>query len=96
MVQQCDYLLPDQYGATPEGLHDNPHPPCLLKRRHDGAHLVRGEGMFGGTRYYEWQKADQCPQPDACAEYVSCQHFLIWEIGIIEAEDRLKKEGPSA
>lgn len=93
MAERCDYCLPDYFGRI-EGLHKDVRPTCLLKEGHEGPHLIKGVDYHGNDIYYEWQKADECPEPNECEDYISCQHFDHWKVSNGKARHRLKNESP--
>lgn len=94
MAQTCDYLLPPYSGHLVEGLSDEKVVPCVLKEGHTGPHLVTAKAFSGRTLYYEWEHEKECPEPHECEDLISCDHFVIWKVGIGKAKQRLKKEGP--
>lgn len=94
MVDRCDYTLPDFFGQI-EGLHKDVHPTCLLKKGHGGPHLIKGsQPLTEVDIFYEWTQAAECPEPDECEDYISCQHFDYWRVSAYKAKKRLKAEGP--
>jgi|GEM_PF-4349568 len=88
MVERCDYVLPSYVGHHHE-LDGTTYATCRLRKGHDGAHLV-----VGAYAYIEWERAAECPEPEECREYISCQHFDFWVASLEEAIGRLVKDGP--
>ena len=98
MGNRCDYILPDYFGyiagssTDGRGNFQHEHPECLLKAAHNGPHLCR----FSDGIYIEWAQAEECPEPEECEDYASCQHFDYVEVPLEEVLQRLKQEGPSS
>lgn len=93
-TERCDHMLPDSCGYVVEGLEAERYPMCELKNNHAGAHMIKLQGYSGRTLYYEWEYEKECPEPEECEDQISCDHFVIWKVGIRKAKKRLKKEGP--
>ena len=90
MEKQCDYQLPSYFGYYSE-IEGCDRAPCLLKRDHKGSHLIEGV-----SSYIEWERPEKCPEPEECADFLSCEHFEFSEIEIEDAQKRLREEGPSS